>query len=226
MALELAPSILDADFARIGETLRMLADGGAHWLHLDVMDNHFVPNLTFGPPVAADLVAACPLPAEAHLMVTNAGSLVEPFARADCKRILVHPEGEWNLHRLLQTIVAAGARPGVVLNPATPLCAVEAVLGMVDLVLVMTVNPGFGGQQFIEDALDKVRNLVALRGERGFTYRIEVDGGVKDGTIETCVAAGADTFVIGSAICTAEDPRKALEHYVRRLVELEKGTGA
>ena len=222
MGLELAPSILDADFAHMGDTLRLLAEGGAHWLHLDVMDGHFVPNLTFGPPVAKALVAACSLPAEAHLMVTNPETLVDGFVDAGCRRIIVHPEGQLHLHRLLQQILERGAGPAVVINPATPVCQIEPVLGLVDLVLVMTVNPGFGGQRFLEEALDKVRHLASLRTASGHRYRIEVDGGVNDATLDACVEAGADTFVIGSAICRAPDPGAALRSFVTRLQNLGK----
>ena len=223
MALQLAPSILDADFGNIGKAIKMLEEGGAHWLHLDVMDNHFVPNLTFGPAIASSFMKMTKMPSEAHLMVKNAGSLLKGFQKAGCKRIIVHPEGELHFHRLLQQIEALDMEPGIVINPATPVSSIEPVLHMAKLVLVMTVNPGFGGQAFIEEALDKVRMLAALKEDHRYDYRIQVDGGVKMTTIEKCVAAGADTFVIGSAIFKAEEPAKALSDYLERLKALEKG---
>ena len=223
MALELAPSILDANFRNIGQEIKMLEDGGAHWLHLDVMDNHFVPNLTFGPAIASSFMKETSLPSEAHLMVKNAATLLPGFKEAGCKRIIVHPEGELHFHRLLQQIDSLGMEPAIVINPATPVCAIEPVLHMAKLVLVMTVNPGFGGQAFIEEALEKVRILASLKEDHRYDYRIQVDGGVKMSTIDRCVAAGADTFVIGSAIFKAENPQKALAQYLERLAALEKG---
>ncbi len=214
----LAPSILDADLSRMREILDMLAAEGISLLHLDVMDGHFVPNLTFGPPVVASLLRDCPIETEAHLMVSDPMSWIEGFAACGCSRILVHPEGALHLHRVLQRITAAGLRPGVALNPATPLSAVEEVLPMIDMVLVMTVNPGFGGQKMIVEALDKVSRLAELRRRRGLNFLIEIDGGVNPSTLRHAEGRGVDVFVAGSAIFKAADPARALAE-LKRAVE-------
>jgi ribulose-phosphate 3-epimerase len=222
MKLKLAPSILNANFAALGNDIGMLERGGAHWLHLDVMDNHFVPNMTFGPSMAKSMIDCTAMPAEAHLMVKNPGSLLKGFAMAGCKRIIVHPEGELHLHRILQTIESLGVNPAVVINPGTPVSIIEPILHMVDMVLVMTVNPGFGGQKFINSALAKVSHLKKFREERGMNFMIEVDGGVNKDTIKDCAQAGADMFVIGSAIFGAKIPEQALDEYMTMIKCIEK----
>ena len=222
MDLQLAPSILDADFSQLKPTLDILANEGVHWLHLDVMDGHFVPNLTFGPPVASHLIKACRIPAEAHLMVTNPMDLVEGFAAAGCRRLIVHPEGQVHVNRLLSLIEGHGMESGLVINPTTPVCAIRHELHRVALVLVMTVNPGFGGQAFIDQALSKVEELAHIRSRESASFRIEVDGGVNEETLERCVRAGADTFVIGSAIFRSPDPALALRNFTSRLTTLGK----
>jgi len=222
MKLELAPSILNADFASIGKDVKMLEEGGAHWLHLDIMDNNFVPNLTFGPSVAKDLIKNTAMPAEAHLMVKNPLNLIEGFAKAGCKRIMVHCEGELHLHKLIQTIESFGLKPGVVINPATSVSVIEPVLGLVDIVLAMTVNPGFGGQKFIGSVLPKISQLAAIKRTNNLNFKIEVDGGINEETLKECAKAGADTFVIGSAIFGATSPKESLKTYLTHMGQVEK----
>src|SRR5437016_6122609 len=180
--IEIAPSILSADFARLGEEVRAAAEGGASVLHVDVMDGHFVPNITIGPPVVASLRKVTELPLDVHLMIENADRYVGAFIEAGADWVSVHQEACVHLHRTLGLIRSKGALAGAVLNPATPVETLIDVLDMVDYVLIMSVNPGFGGQKFIPGALAKIKKLVALRAARGLNYRIEVDGGV---TLET-----------------------------------------
>ena len=201
----IAPSLLSADFARLGEEIRAVETAGADWIHVDVMDGHFVPNITFGPAVVAAARRATRLPLDVHLMITEPDRYVADFARAGASYISVHVETCAHLHRSVHLIRDAGARPGVVLNPATPVEALEWIIADVDLVLVMGVNPGFGGQAFIPSSLDKVRRLRRLITEKGLQTLIEVDGGVSAKTIGSIAAAGADVFVAGSAIFNSGD---------------------
>jgi ribulose-phosphate 3-epimerase len=195
----IAPSILSADFARLGEEVRALEAAGADWIHVDVMDGHFVPNLTIGPMVVKALRPHSSLPFDVHLMVSPADALVEAFAEAGADILSVHPEAGPHLHRTLMRIRALGKQAGVVLNPATPLSAIDHVLDLVDLVLVMSVNPGFGGQSFIESALPKIEALRRRLDATGRTIELEVDGGVDAGNAARLAAAGATMLVAGTA---------------------------
>ncbi len=195
-----APSILSADFARLGEHVREAEEAGADLLHIDVMDGHFVPNITIGPLVVRALRPVTGLPLHVHLMIEQPERYIDDFARAGADLITVHVETCPHLHRTLQQIREVGALPAVTLNPATPLSSLSEVLAMVDTVLIMTVNPGFGGQELIPATLDKVRRLRQMLDERGLRCTIEVDGGVNEETIRSVVEAGADSLVMGSAI--------------------------
>jgi ribulose-phosphate 3-epimerase len=199
----IAPSILAADFARLGEAVAALGTGGADWIHVDVMDGHFVPNITIGPPVVRALRPLTRLPLDVHLMIAPADPYIAPFAEAGADIITVHAEAGPHLHRTLGAIRAAGRKAGVALNPATPASAIADILGMVDLVLVMTVNPGFGGQSFIAAMTEKVARVRDLIGGRDI--RLEVDGGVTPETAGLCAAAGADVLVAGSAVFAGGD---------------------
>ena len=197
--LKIAPSILSADFARLGEEVRAIDEAGADWIHVDVMDGHFVPNLTIGPMVVKALRPWSALPFDVHLMVTPADPLVEAFAEAGADILSVHPESGPHLHRTLMRIRARGKKAGVVLNPATPLASLDHVLDLCDLVLVMSVNPGFGGQSFIESALPKVEAIAERIARAGLTAELEVDGGVDQTNAARLHAAGATVLVAGTA---------------------------
>ena len=198
--IDLAFSILAADFTRLGEEIATAERGGGTVVHVDVMDGHFVPNITFGPPVVAAVRKVTKLPLDCHLMIEDPDRYIADFAKAGADWLLVHQEVCRHLHRTLTSIREHGMQPAVVINPATPVETLEEVLGLVHHVLVMTVNPGFGGQSFIPRCVEKVRHLAALRAEQGLNFRIEVDGGVANETVAEVVAAGADLLVAGSAI--------------------------
>ncbi len=197
--VRIAPSILSADFARLGEEIRAIAQAGADYIHVDVMDGHFVPNITIGPAVVKALRPATDLPFDVHLMIAPVDPYVAAFADAGADIITAHAEAGPHLHRTLQLIRAEGARAGVSLNPATPADAIAGVLDLVDLVLLMTVNPGFGGQSFIVSQLDKIRAVRAMIDATGRTIDLEVDGGINAETAKLAVAAGADVLVAGTA---------------------------
>lgn len=209
--IEIAPSILSANFARLGAEIEAVERGGADILHVDVMDGHFVPNITVGLPVVKSLAAVTRLPIDAHLMISEPGRYAEQFVEAGARMVSVHVEADAHLHRTLMSIRKAGAQAGVVLNPSTPLSSIEETLAFVDYVLVMSVNPGFGGQQFIGESLGKVQRLRQLIDTRNLNVRIEIDGGVDRNNIETVVAAGAEIIVAGSAIFGGGDPELAVK---------------
>ncbi len=208
--VEIAPSILSADFTRLGEQVAVVEAAGASYIHVDVMDGHFVPNLTVGPFVVEWVRKTTNLPIDAHLMIENPDQFIAAFAKAGANMISVHPGTTHHLHRTLSHIRQAGCEAGVVLNPATPLAMIEEVVNDVDYVLVMSVNPGFGGQKFIPSSIDKLRRLRELIRLRGARARIEIDGGIDSRNAADVVAAGAQILVAGSAIFGAPDPADAL----------------
>lgn len=208
--IKIAPSILSADFADLGGEIRRVAAAGADLIHVDVMDGHFVPNLTIGPPVVAAIRKTTDLPFDVHLMITNPEAMVTPFIKAGADIVTVHAETAPHLHRLLETIREQGAKPGVSLNPSTPLSAVEEVLDYVDMVLLMTVNPGFGGQKFIPTMVDKIRRLRRMVEARKLAVDIEVDGGIIPDNARQVAMAGANILVAGSAVYGAPDMAAAI----------------
>jgi ribulose-phosphate 3-epimerase len=207
--VEIAPSILSADFTRLGEQIAGVERGGAAYIHVDVMDGHFVPNLTIGPFIVEWVRKATHLPIDAHLMIENPDNFIGAFAKAGADMISVHPEATYHLHRTLSYIRQAGCKAGVVLNPATPLTAIEEIINDVDYVLLMSVNPGFGGQKFIPSSLDKLRRLRGLIQSSGSRARIEIDGGIGAENVAAVVAAGAEILVAGSAIFGKPNPEDA-----------------
>ena len=207
--IELAPSILSADFARLGADAQAAVEGGASILHVDIMDGHFVPNLTIGPPVVASLRKVTQVPFDCHLMIERPDEFIPAFVEVGVNWISVHQEACVHLDRTLQLIASHGCKPGVVINPATPVHTLDEVLPLVHHVLVMSVNPGFGGQTFIHSSLRKIESLSEIRRERGLNFRIEVDGGVHHDTVAEIVRAGAEILVAGSAIFEGGSPREA-----------------
>ena len=201
----LAPSILSADFSRLAEQVALIEQGGADIVHMDVMDGAFVPNITFGGPVVKSLVGKTSLPFDVHLMIEKPELRIPDFATPQTEIICVHQEACTHLDRVIHQIKELGCKAGVALNPATPVSALECVLGELDMVLVMSVNPGFGGQKFIPYTLDKIRELDRIRKERGLSFEIEVDGGASLSNAEELVSAGVDIMVAGSAVFGAED---------------------
>jgi ribulose-phosphate 3-epimerase len=217
--IELAPSILSADFARLGEQVRAASEGGASVVHVDIMDGHFVPNLTIGPPVVKSLRKVTKLPLDCHLMIENPDEFIASFADAGADWISVHQEACRHLNRTLHLIKSHDCLAGVVINPATPVSALEEVLDIVDYVLVMSVNPGFGCQKFIPAALRKMRRLAELRSQRRLGYRIEVDGGVALDTVGDVVRAGAEILVAGNAVFGNGDPTRNAEALLKVATE-------
>lgn len=209
--MKIAPSILSADFANLERDVRLVEAGGADYIHVDVMDGHFVPNITLGPNIVSAIRPVTKLPLDCHLMIENPENYIEDFAKAGADIITVHVESTPHIHRAVQMIKAAGVKAGVVLNPGTPVEAVNYVLADCDMVLVMTVNPGFGGQSFIEETLAKITELSTLKATNGYHYEIEVDGGIVPETAEKCKLAGADVFIAGSYIYNAENPVEQIQ---------------
>lgn len=217
--IELAPSILSADFAHLAENVQAVVEGGATLLHVDVMDGHFVPNITIGPPVVASLRKATTLPLDVHLMIENPDLYIPAFVDAGADWISVHQEACVHLHRTLEHIRGQGVNAGVVINPATPVQTLEDVLNMADHVLIMSVNPGFGGQKFIPHSLEKVRKLVRMRAAHNANFRIEIDGGIGDDTIADAVRAGVEVLVSGNAVFGHGNPRDNSQRLLKLATE-------
>jgi ribulose-phosphate 3-epimerase len=217
--IELAPSILSADFAHLADQVRSAAEGGGTVVHVDVMDGHFVPNLTLGPPLVKSLRKATDLPLDCHLMIDNPDQFIPEFSAAGANWISVHQEICVHLNRTLHLIRSHGCLAGVVINPATPVDTLSEVLDVADYILVMSVNPGFGGQKFIPATVHKIRRLADLRAQRGLGYRIEVDGGIDLNTISDVVRAGAEILVAGNAVFGKGDPKVNAEKLLKTAVE-------
>ena len=217
--IEIAPSILSADFSKLGEEIKAAERGGAGLIHVDVMDGHFVPNITIGPLVVKAARRATNLPLDCHLMITDPDLYIDDFARAGATMISVHVEAVVHLHRTLAAIRDLGCRPGVVLNPATPLVSVEEALPFVDYVLVMSVNPGFGGQSFISTSLDKISRLRGMIDSRGLNVHVEVDGGIDTTNVADVVRHGAEWIVAGSAVFGKGDPEGATRELRTKALE-------
>jgi ribulose-phosphate 3-epimerase len=218
--VEIAPSILSADFTCLGEQIQAAERGGASIIHVDVMDGHFVPNITVGLPVVRSLARATHLPLDTHLMISEPGRYAEQFAEAGAQMVSVHVEADPHIHRTLAAIRKRGAKAGVVINPATALSALEDVLPFADYVLVMSVNPGFGGQEFIPTSVEKVRRLRRMIDERGLQVRIEIDGGIDRDNIARVASAGADIFVAGTAVFGHGDPASSVRELLSAAAQL------
>jgi ribulose-phosphate 3-epimerase len=208
--VKIAPSILSADFSKLGEEILAVEKGGADYIHIDVMDGHFVPNITIGPLIVEAIRPITKLPLDVHLMIENPDQYIEAFAKAGADYITVHVEACRHLHRTIQNIKSFGVKAGVVLNPATPVESIQHIIGEIDMVLLMSVNPGFGGQKFIPEVLPKIRKVKEMAENKGIDLEIEIDGGVNSETAKLCMEAGANVLVAGSAIYNEEDYAKAI----------------
>jgi ribulose-phosphate 3-epimerase len=216
---KISPSILSADFSRLGEEVKAVEKAGADYLHVDVMDGHFVPNITLGPPIVRAIHKITSLPLDVHLMIQNPEDYLEAFIEAGAHILTLHVEVVVHLHRAMMEIKKKGARAGITLNPATPLCLIEPALEYADLALVMTVDPGFGGQEFISETLPKIEQLRRLIDQRGWRLELEVDGGIKVDNIGRVAKAGADVFVSGSGIFKTDDYGKTIAEMRRQIGE-------
>lgn len=217
--VKVAPSILSADFSKLGEEIKDVERGGADYIHIDVMDGHFVPNITIGPLIVEAIRPVTELPLDVHLMIENPDQYIEAFAKAGADYITVHVEACRHLHRTIQLIKSYGVKAGVVLNPATPVNMIQDIIHDIDMVLLMTVNPGFGGQKFIHSVLPKISEVKEMIAARGLEIEIEVDGGVNEETAKLCIEAGANVLVAGSAVYNTEDRAKAITA-IKGVVEL------
>ena len=217
--IQLAPSILSADFSKLEEDVKAIERGGAHLIHVDVMDGHFVPNISFGASVMKSLLGKTTIPFDVHLMIEDPDKYIEDFVTKDTEYITVHQEACTHLHRTIQHIKDTGVKAGVSLNPATPLDTLDYVLQDLDMVLLMSVNPGFGGQSLIPQVLDKVRQLAEIKKSRGLDFLIEIDGGVKLDNVKEVVDAGVEIVVAGSAVFKADDIEARTKEFIRLIGE-------
>jgi len=208
--IKIAPSILSADFSKLGDEIKDVEKGGADYIHVDVMDGHFVPNITIGPLIVESIRPVTKLPLDVHLMIENPDIYIEAFAKAGADYITVHVEACRHLHRTIQLIKSFGVKAGVVLNPATPVQMIEHIIDDLDMVLLMSVNPGFGGQKFIPSVLGKIKQVKEMADQKGLTVEIEVDGGVNKETAPLCIEAGATVLVAGSAVYDQKDRQQAI----------------
>ncbi len=218
---KLAPSILSADFSKLGEDVKVIEDAGAHIIHVDVMDGHFVPNISYGATVMKSLVGKTNMPFDVHLMIENADNYIGDFVTENTEYITVHQEACTHLHRTVQLIKSHGVKAGVAINPATPVSTLSCILDEVDMVLVMSVNPGFGGQKYIESCLDKVKELDKIRKDLNLKFEIEIDGGINLDNISTVIEAGVDIAVAGSAVFKAEDVPARVRAFNEKLGNLK-----
>lgn len=218
---KLAPSILSADFSKLGEDVKVIEEAGAHIIHVDVMDGHFVPNISYGATVMKSLVGKTNMPFDVHLMIENADNYIGDFVTENTEYITVHQEACTHLHRTVQLIKSHGVKAGVAINPATPVSTLSCILDEVDMVLVMSVNPGFGGQKYIESCLDKVKELDKIRKDLNLNFEIEIDGGINLDNISTVIEAGVDIAVAGSAVFKAEDVPARVRAFNEKLGNLK-----
>lgn len=218
---KIAPSILSADFSKLGQEIQDVVNGGADYIHVDVMDGHFVPNITIGPLIVQAIRPITDLPLDVHLMIEKPDTYIQAFAEAGASIITVHQEATPHLHRTIQLIKSFNVKAGVVINPGTPAHLIKEILPDVDLVLLMTVNPGFGGQSFISNVVPKIEQIAEWRAKLGLSFEIEIDGGVNTETARTCVDAGADVLVAGSAVYNKVDRKQAIQAIIQASQQLE-----